>query len=337
MTSPSTINPSQFKQQYLPVIVALRGLAALAVCMFHFTKGFVNEDGWIREIFRSGWMGVEVFFVISGFVIPFSLLGSSFGFKHYFKFLKKRFLRIEPAYLASIVIILGLNYLSSKAHGYDGLPFFFDIPLILEHLGYLVGFFDNTWLSPVYWTLEIEFHYYLIIGLLLGIWHLKKTWLIVVSILGLLCLSFINQDTIPFFNYTDIFVLGILTAFYKKEQLPKITYIILLLICATFVFLGHGIIIGLLTFITALLISFYGSYGNTKVLLFLGNISYSLYLLHVPIGGKIINLSKRLELNDASKFGVILIALAFSIFAAWLFYKFMEKPSHQWAKKVKFN
>lgn len=101
--------PSHRKSQYLSVIVALRGLAALAVCMFHFTKGFVDEDGWLREVFRYGWMGVEVFFVISGFVIPFSLLGSSFGFRHYFKFLKKRFLRIEPAYLASIVIILLLN------------------------------------------------------------------------------------------------------------------------------------------------------------------------------------------------------------------------------------
>ena len=337
MTTPSFVKTSQHKQHYLSVIVALRGLAALAVCMFHFTKGFVNEDGSIREIFRSGWMGVEVFFVISGFVIPFSLLGSSFGFRHYFKFLKKRFLRIEPAYLASIVLIVGLNYIASKAPGFDGVPFSLDIPLLLEHLGYLVGFFNNTWLSPVYWTLEIEFHYYLVIGLLLALWHLKNKWLIVSSIVGLLSLSLINQDVIPFFNYTDIFVLGILTAFYKKDQLPKTAFIILLVLAAAVVFQGHGIAICFLTFSTAILIAFYGSYGNSKVLLFLGNISYSLYLLHVPIGGKIINLSKRLDLSEASKFGVILIALAFSVLAAWFFYKFIEKPSHQWAKKVKFN
>lgn len=211
------------------------------------------------------------------------------------------------------------------------------LALILEHLGYLVRFFDNTWLSPVYWTLEIEFHYYLIIGLLIGLWHLKKKWLIVSSIALLLSLSILKQDVIPFFNYTNIFVLGILTAFYKKEQLDQTPFLILLILVAALVFYGHGLVIGVLTFLTAVLIAFYGSYGNTKVLIFLGNISYSLYLLHVPIGGKVINLNKRLDLNEFSKFGVILIALACSVFAAWLFYKYIEKPSHQWAKKVKFN
>lgn len=336
MESQAVLNTNKKKPEYLPIVVALRGLAALAVCMYHFTKGFVNEEGWVREIFRSGWMGVEVFFVISGFVIPFSLLGSSFGFQHYFKFLKKRFIRIEPAYLLSIALIVGLNYLASKAPGFEGTPFVVDIPLLLQHLGYMVGFFNNTWLSPVYWTLEIEFHYYLIIGLLLGVWHLKKKWLIVTSIVGLLSFSFLNQDSIPFFQYTDIFVLGILTAFYKKEQLHKTVFVILLTVVAVVVFQGHGVAVGFLTFVTAILIAFYGNYGNSKILLFLGNISYSLYLLHVPIGGKFINLSKRLDLNEASKFGVILIALTFSVFVAWLFYRLIEKPSHQWAKKVKF-
>lgn len=325
------------KVQYLSIIVALRGLAALAVCMFHFTKGFVNEDGVIREVFSKGWMGVEVFFVISGFVIPFSLLGSAFGFRHYFKFLKKRFLRIEPAYIASIALVVILSYAASKVPGFQGEPYVVSAELLLQHLGYLVRFFNNSWLSPVYWTLEIEFHYYLIIGLLLGLWHLNKKWLIVSSIVLLLSLSFLKQEVIPFLNYTDIFVLGILTAFYKKQQIKKHLFLMFLIIVAASVFYTHGLLIAALTFVTALLISFYGNYGNHKLLLFLGNISYSLYLVHVPIGGKIINLSKRLELNEYSKIGIIIFALFCSIFAAWLFYKFIEKPSHQWAKKVKFN
>lgn len=322
---------------YLPVIVALRGLASVAVCMFHYTKGFADNDGILRAVFRNGWMGVEVFFVISGFVIPFSLLGTSFKSGHYFKFMKKRFLRIEPAYLISVLVIVLLNFLSSKTPGFRGEPFSVSIELLLQHAGYLVGFFNNTWLNPVYWTLEIEFHYYLLIGVLIALWNLNKRWLSIATILGLLLLSFLNQKTIPFFNYTDIFVLGIITAFYRKENLKSLPFIALILVLGCVVLNNHGTAIALLTATTAALIAFYSSLGNTKILMFLGNISYSLYLLHIPIGGKVINLSKRFELTEISKFGVVLIALAFSIFAAWLFYKYIEKPSHQWAKKVKFN
>lgn len=337
MENQAVLNATKKKPEYLSIIVTLRGLAALAVCMFHFTKGFVDDSGWLRQIFGLGWMGVEVFFVISGFVIPFSLLGSSFGFQHYFKFLKKRFIRIEPAYIASIVLIISLNFLASKAPGYEGVPFSLDVPQFLHHLGYLVRFFKTEWLSPVYWTLEIEFHYYLIIGILLAVWHVNKKWLTIASIIALLSLSYIDQNLILFFKYTEIFVLGILTAFYRREKLSKNLFLLLLVLVATMICYRHSVIAGSITFMTAILIAFYGSYGNTKILIFLGNISYSLYLLHVPIGGKIINLSKRLDLNEASKFGVILMALACSVFASWLFYKFIEKPSHQWAKKIKFN
>ncbi|MFD2917444.1 acyltransferase family protein [Psychroserpens luteus] len=331
------MNLPKQEKQYLPIIVVLRGLAALAVCMFHFTKEFVNEDGLVRAVFRNGWMGVEVFFVISGFVIPFSLLGTSFRFYHYFKFMKKRFIRIEPAYLISVVLVVILSYAASQTPGFAGEPFKMSIGLLIQHILYLVEFFNNTWLNPVYWTLEVEFHFYLIIGLLIALWNLKKRWLTIASIIGLFSVSFINQDVITFFKYTDIFVLGILTAFYKKEQLGLKPYIASLLIVSFVVYDSHGIIISLLTLATATLISFASSYGNVKSLIFLGNISYSLYLLHVPIGVKIVNLSKRLDLNETSKYGVILVALSFSIFAAWLFYKYIEKPSHQWAKKVKFN
>ena len=324
-------------KQYLPIIVVLRGLASLAVCMFHFTKGFVEEEGLIRGIFRNGWMGVEVFFVISGFVIPFSLLGSSFRIGHYWRFLKKRFLRIEPAYIVSIFLILFLNYLASKTPGFAGDSFKINVMELLEHLGYLVNLFGNTWLSPVYWTLEIEFHYYLIIGVLIALWNLNNRWIILSTVLLLLSLSFLSQDVIQFFKYTDIFVIGITTAFYKKQYLSRPLYVLLLIVGTLIIFENHGLAIATLTSVTALLIGFFGSYGNSKVLLFLGNISYSLYLVHVPIGGKIINLSKRMDLSESLKFGVIILALLISIYVAWIFYKFIEKPSHQWAKKVKFN
>nr|WP_321222068.1 acyltransferase [uncultured Psychroserpens sp.] len=331
------MKPQINKKQYLPIIVLLRGLAAVAVCMYHFTRDYLSTNNVLWDIFKNGWMGVEVFFVISGFVIPYSLLGTSFGFQHYFKFLKKRLLRIQSAYLASILLVIVIGIAASKTRGFEGNEFEVSSSLIAQHIFYIVEFFQGSWLNPVYWSLEVEFHYYLLIGLLIPLWNLKKPWLIFSTVIGLLVLSLINQNFILFFKYIDIFVLGVITAFYKKEQLSLIPYVISIFIIGFIVYDSHGLLISIITILTTLLIAFKSFFGNVKALKFLGNISYSLYLIHVPIGLKIINLSKRLQLNEISKTGVVFVALGFSIFAAWLLYKYIEKPSHDWARKVTFN
>ena len=54
----------------------LRGIASFMVAFFHFSAGnriFLDEDNILRVIGRFGWSGVEIFFIISGFVIPFAL------------------------------------------------------------------------------------------------------------------------------------------------------------------------------------------------------------------------------------------------------------------------
>lgn len=319
---------------YLPIIVSLRGLAALAVCMFHFTKDFVADDSITREVFRNGWMGVEVFFVISGFVIPFSLLGSNYSLKNYGSFLKKRLIRIEPAYLISVFLVIGLNFISTFIPGYAGKPFDLSFNLIFEHIGYLVRFFGNEWLNPVYWTLEIEFHYYLLVGLLIVIWNRRYNHLNIIIFLILLGSSLFLKNGLPFFRYADIFTLGILTAFYRREFIPKTKYLMFVIGISWIVFLNHGPIIVVLTFFTTILIAFFGNWGNYRFLIFFGNISYSIYLIHVPIGGRIINFAKRFNLSEIGQLGVILVALVISVLSAWSFYACIERPSHNWAKKI---
>jgi peptidoglycan/LPS O-acetylase OafA/YrhL len=62
-------------------------------------------------------------------------------------------------------------------------------------------------------------------------------------------------------------------------------------------------------------------------------ISYSLYLFHVPIGGRIINLGTRLGESVAIKIIILLIALLLSIGAAFLMYNYIENPTHKLSKK----
>ncbi|WP_081599255.1 acyltransferase family protein [Prochlorothrix hollandica] len=69
------------KFSQLEVINFLRGIAALSVAWFHFTNGNVDflDPGLLKFSGKYGYLGVEIFFVISGFIIPYSLWRSQFN------------------------------------------------------------------------------------------------------------------------------------------------------------------------------------------------------------------------------------------------------------------
>ncbi|HEY0172641.1 MAG TPA: acyltransferase family protein, partial [Pyrinomonadaceae bacterium] len=118
---------------------AMRGLASLAVCWFHLTNGNPNflSDGLLKASGAHGWLGVEAFFVISGFVIPYSLYRTGYRLNDYPRFLYKRIVRLDPPYLLSIALILLVGYLATLAPGFNGVPFQPSAKQILLHLGYL--------------------------------------------------------------------------------------------------------------------------------------------------------------------------------------------------------
>ena len=89
---------------YLPVLNTLRALAALAVVLFHFLRTpNLIENQTIYGVAGFGALGVHVFFVISGIVIPLSLVKGQYSYRKFGRFMWKRALRIEPPYLISIV------------------------------------------------------------------------------------------------------------------------------------------------------------------------------------------------------------------------------------------
>src|SRR5260370_8240235 len=143
----------------------LRGLAALAVCWKHLTDSFVLPRS-LQLSGTYGWLGVEIFFVISGFVIPYTLYKSGYQVGQYFTFVWKRIVRLEPPYLLSIFFVLIVGHLAARAPGYQGAPYHPSTTQILLHLGYLNQFAHYDWLNSVYCTLAIAFQYYLALLLL---------------------------------------------------------------------------------------------------------------------------------------------------------------------------
>ena len=150
----------------LNTIEYLRGLAALAVAWFHLTNTY--GDNWVRASGAYGWLGVEVFFVISGFVIPYALATEKLPYSifDFPRFMARRLARLEPPYILSVALALILWNLSAMAPGFAGKPPANDVGQIGAHLLYLVPVTGHDWLQPVYWTLACEFVFYIFVGLL---------------------------------------------------------------------------------------------------------------------------------------------------------------------------
>jgi len=101
---------TQITGTHLAHLDGLRGLAILLVMVYHFclphAKFLGRDPGPLLQILQVGWMGVDLFFVLSGFLIS-SILIETREQPHYFRnFLARRFLRIWPLYYVSLVVLL---------------------------------------------------------------------------------------------------------------------------------------------------------------------------------------------------------------------------------------
>ena len=134
----------------------LRGIAALSVCFYHFT--LKNEAVLGRAVvpFSYGYLGVDVFFVISGFIIPLMLTRIDFRIEHIGSFLRSRWMRLYPAYALAAVVALSLWYLSAMVPGFRGNEFHANPFRLIANALLICDFTGHDWIIPVFWTLAIE-------------------------------------------------------------------------------------------------------------------------------------------------------------------------------------
>ena len=85
-----------------------------------------------------------------------------------------------------------------------------------------------------------------------------------------------------------------------------------------------------------LLLAIHRPHAFPRQLMAVGTISYSLYLIHVPIGGRVINLFSRFQPNTWQWLVISLLAGLISLVAAWVFYRLVEVPSQKLSRRASF-
>ena len=285
----------------------LRGLAILMVVIFHLNLNFLNVST-IPHIFfdaihisKYGSFGVNLFFLISGFVILKSLEKNNDLI-----FLKKRWLRLFPSMLTVTIIILIFSYnleLENKfVHNTSLLNImtgvlFFD-PLILRS----VFDINATSLSIVFWSIYVEVKFYLIIYILYKYFKDNSRHWIAILYLSYLVFKYLNiyfpdEKIFAFMienarnlslSYFSWFATGIYFFYYTKNN-SRFD----LLLCILFGFLSSlhagrlhdvSVIVFSLLIIGIFIFSFKNDFLNKifshNFFIFFGFLSYPLYLIH---------------------------------------------------------
>lgn len=282
----------------------LRGIAIIWVMLFHSYSrwpeylDFVSTTQEIA-ILKYGYLGVQLFFMISGFVI-FMTLDKS---ENYTNFIKKRWLRLFPAMLIATILIYSTASFFSERPG--GIPSLINtVPGLTFISPELIRFFSGNYiggLEGAFWSLYVEVIFYILIGLVY--FFIGRKYCIPALFISFLMfyLSFaLNKfgfswpydliGALGFAHYPWFIVGCVIYELLNKRGnilINSIAIISVLLALARVVF-TNGADITLILFYSGVLIVFvYSFYSqkiqkilSNKILLTIGFVSYPLYLIH---------------------------------------------------------
>jgi peptidoglycan/LPS O-acetylase OafA/YrhL len=309
---------------------ALRGIAAVLVVLFHYTWQMRTVlPGARTPAYGLAWghYGVELFFAISGFVIFMTLERT----KTTADFLVSRFARLFPAYWVGVILTtLGVHLLREPRLMQPA-------SVVMANFTMLQGFLYWPSVDGAYWSLTVELGFY---ACMLALWRLGVLRNIEWVLVGWIALKLVwfavpslpsRVGMLLIVAYIPYFAIGV--AGYRvrsgarswMHQLPVIAIGLLSVVCVVPAAerWSEGLVfVGVLAIFVALVRGVLG-FLNARLFIWLGGISYPLYLLHQNLGYAIIDHAERV---GVSVWPAILLALTFSLSAAHLTHVYLEQP-----------
>ncbi|TWT38057.1 Acyltransferase family protein [Posidoniimonas corsicana] len=328
---------------------ALRGLAAVAVVLFHFTTRFdelfgrSTTLGWSAPL---GEYGVDLFFMLSGFVILLTLERTS----GWFSFAWGRFSRLYPAYWAA----LALTFAVVTWFGLPGQEVSLrDAALNLSMVQSILG---AEHVDGAYWSLQAEVIFYANMLLLFSLGVFRRPlaavlgW-VAASAVALLVLHGADHGWLPSaaahvtklmtlgsLHYIPLFGVGILLYAWRERRLDDLETLLGVTVCLIADVAHHGAVAGAIGVVLAAVLAAAVTgrlpWLNRRGLVYLGALSYPLYLTHQNIGYVVMRAAESAGLPPAAG---LALALAVAVLLAVVLHHAVERPSLAWLRDHRPN
>ena len=334
----------------LKLIQLLRGIASLLVVLMHATGNLKEIAGGnlLGGFFSFGGAGVDIFFVLSGFIITYTSNIFSEKKSAFSLFLKRRFVRIFPVYWLVSTVFLAIHI---------ALPAFYR-----THYDLTVSNLFNTYfllpghqmIGGVSWSLSYELFFYILFSMAFLIKQKTVIVLFLISYLSIIIIFSLSTHNLEWSNkWVSFFLSPMITEFFMGilaalviPKLPK-SFALPSLIIGSCTFIAFGIyfdiwakpIFGYFDRVVLFGIpSFFIITGMVKyelsrpvnlhsIFILMGQASYSLYLLHLPILAAGIKIITMLFKNNMPIIYLGVTLLVFGIcFISIYFFRFVEKP-----------
>ena len=345
---------------------ALRGIAAVSVLLFHLFRNSpmhaelaAAAPGPVATTLDYSRSGVAIFFVISGFVIAFTTRNIGSNLAEAGRFALRRQLRLDPPYwvMIAVVLVLGAAERLVANHAYMT----YDVPQVATNLFYLQGFFHEPSVLFVAWTLCMEVQFYLVVVIVLvasaralsgsGDRARFAVQAGAFGVLGVVSLgaTLVGWDPGPLFlGLWWMFCLGITVCWFTTGRIsPRMMTAILAgtgLWCLAVDLWApapdpwQGQWAAWLTAVVLVLLSRLRLLTSAppRWLLFLGTISYSLYLVHLPVIDVVVGAGyKTMEGSRTGAIALFLLGGIASILAAVCLNRLVERPAMAFAARFK--
>jgi peptidoglycan/LPS O-acetylase OafA/YrhL len=300
------------------------------------------------KIFKYGVTGVDLFFLISGFVIFLTLSNTNKPMD----FVVSRFSRLYPAYWTCVTITFLILLLYQLTKGMLQYQLFGDY---LANMTMFQSYFRIDDLDTPYWTMIVEMNFYILMLLCFRFSLMQKTELIGFVLVLLVLLKDFYLDAsfphvgktvaviFPVLNFVPLFLSGIIFYRLKTGKTTVVRYILLgvCFIAQVFLFskvrrdstitsLQYILILAIYYTLFFLFVSGNLRWMVNRVTIFFGSISYSLYLVHYKLGHSFIIPFVQKRTNF---FVAFFTALAICIFVAFLVTKYIEQPAMRYLRK----